>query len=279
MAKKSFDDVRLDFVNGRSVSFDFEAFNDLMASQGVQLVHYRAMRCPIGLKDATDVRKSDDCSLDCSNGFVYTKAGNITGIFTGNSKREQAQEYGWLQDASANLTLPTHYEDEKIVHLARYDRLYLCEENITVGTWQLVEAHATSVDRLDFPAVEIIDLVDSRGKVYRTGDYSLVNGKIKWVSQNQPGQDIATGKGVVYAVRYTYRPYWYIKSFNHEVRVSQTNMPIEGMPETERKIHRLPYEVSVQREYFFQNQVAKDETPDTNPRAIQSPPDGGFGQR
>lgn len=280
----AFNNTHLQHPHNQATTFDYDAFENLIRSQGVRMIHYRAMRCPIGLNDKFDVRKTKDCHLDCNQGFLFTKGGEVTCLFGGNAKRENAQDIGFMQDAYAQVSIPVHYDDcEEKISLARYDRFYLCEEAITVQNWELVEAHATGVDRLSFPAIKVLDLVDNRGIKYQEGsEFVLDNGKIRWTSQKQPGQDISSGKGRVYTVRYNYRPFWYLKSFMHEIRVSQSNF-LEGsgdLMSPGRHIRQLPYYVSMQREYFHQNESKDPETVDTNnARQIPTSADGGFGPR
>lgn len=280
--KPQFNNTHLQHPHNQAVTFDYDAFDNLIRSQGVNMIHYRAMRCPIGLSDKFDVRKTQDCHLDCNHGFLFTEGGEVTCLFTGNAKRENAQDYGFLQDANAQVSIPVRYDDcDEKISLARYDRFYLCEASITVQNWELVEAHGTGLDRLSFPVIAVIDLVDNRGVKYSEGaEFVIENGKIRWTSQNQPGQDITTGKGRVYTVRYNYRPFWYLKSFNHEIRVAQSEFLEGDLMVTTRHVRQLPYFVSMQREYFFQTESKDPEHIDTNnARTITTPPDGGFGSR
>jgi hypothetical protein len=54
------------------ISFDLEAFDNAIFSYGTKLVHYRAMRCPIGVTDRNDIHHSQADHDGCSNGFMYT---------------------------------------------------------------------------------------------------------------------------------------------------------------------------------------------------------------
>lgn len=285
--KVSSNDNQLQFYRNQSVTFDYEAFNELIASHGATFIHWRAMRCPIGLIDKYDVRKPDaactsnsGCKLNCSNGFLYTKAGLITGVFLSNPLRERDEDNGYMQESSAQFTIETTYDDsDERIYIARYDRLYICEEDVTVQHWELVEAHATGLDRLSFSAIEVIDVVDNRGISYSPGDYSVEKGKIRWLSQNQPGQDIASGKGRIYSVRYSYRPYWYVKDMPHEIRISQTNEET-GLGEVIRNVKRLPQTLMLQREHVLEKDTkSEDQTDNTSPRMAPEGRNGGFGPR
>ena len=55
-----------------SVSFDPDAFDDALRAQGVQYVHWRAMRCPVGLTDRYSERRVHDDHSGCSNGHTVS---------------------------------------------------------------------------------------------------------------------------------------------------------------------------------------------------------------
>ena len=259
------------------VSFDIDAFDEAIRSQGVKLHHYRAMRCPVGLIDQYDIRRPHNDHSGCSNGFIYTFAGEVTCLFTGNSMQNQIQDVGFVDGSSVSITLPRHYDDnsEKQLYLAPFDRMYLSEESILVPDWQLVTHHITGMDKLNRPAVIIQDIVDSSGKRYSPQDYHLVNGQIKWLTQERPGIDPETNKGRVFSVRFLHRPYWYVRQLIHEIRVTQFENPVTG----ERKIHKMPQAAVLVREQVFEKSENNEESSVTNPREVKGPESGSFGPR
>lgn len=259
------------------VSFDVEAFDEAIRSQGVKLKHYRAMRCPVGLIDQYDIRRPHDDHSGCSNGFIYTFAGEVTCLFTGNSMQNQMQDMGFLDGSAVSITLPRHYDNtEKTLYLAPFDRLYLAEESILVPDWQLLTHHITGFDKLNRPAEVIQDLMDSSGKRYIEGqDFQLVEGQIKWIGQGRPGIDAETGKGRICSVRFLHRPYWYVRQLIHEIRVTQAENPVTG----ERKIHKMPQAAVLVREQVFEKSEKIEESTSTNPREVKGPESGSFGPR
>jgi hypothetical protein len=258
-----------------SVAFDQDAFDEAIRAHGVQFIHYRGMRSPGGLVDKYDSRRPEEDHVGGSNGFVYTKAGQFTGLMIGNSKNQKGTPQGLLDMANCQMTSPKTYDCGKLIYLAPFDRLYLAETSVLVVHWQLVEPHPTGTDKLRFQAIEVQDLIDSDGVRYTTSDYCVThNGQIKWLTQKRPGMNPDTGKGKVYTVRYLYRPYWYIDRLVHEIRMTQQENPLTG----ERTTIRMPQTASLQREYVFENEEQDSQLPDS-PRQAPVPEDGQFGPR
>ncbi len=257
--------------------FVIEDFDNAIQAHGVTLAHYRAMRNPVGMVDRFDSRRPDPDHSGSSNGMLYTKAGCLMALFQGNTKDLRAQEGGLLDAATAQLTPHRFYLDGvEQVYLHPMDRLYLEDEAILVTHQQLVETHVTGTDKLRFQAVKVQDLVDASGTRYEPGiDFSLVNGKVVWGS-NRPGIIPGTGKGVVYAVRFLYRPYWHVERLMHEVRVVTSENEFTGA----RTMVRMPQTAVVQREYCFESEAKDDEAKNPeSPRQAPGPADGSFGVR
>ena len=268
---------RTQVFTNTQVYFDPEAFDDAIRAHGASFIHWRAMRCPVGIVDLDDSRRPDDDHSGCTNGFMYTIAGKVTCAFTGNNNQPQMQETGILDGSSVNVTLPRFYDDTGLpVYIVPFDRLYLAEESIVVVEWELTEAHATGRDKLRRPAVKVQDLVDNKGIRYTEGvDFEVQQGQVVWLTQNRPQPDLQTGKGAIYAVRYLFRPYWYVKRLEHEVRVSQVDDP-----EGNRHTVRMPQAVSLMREFVFEKEEKDAEAahPESY-RQVKGPREGSFGPR
>jgi hypothetical protein len=256
-----------------AISFDIEAFDNLLRSQGVTFIHYRGTRCPVGMIDEFDTRRPHEDHEGCSNGFLYTKAGEITCLFNGNGTSTSLQDVGVVDGSTVSVTLPRFYDDStEPVRIAAFDRMYLSEIGISVSFWQLFRHSPSGIDKLSFPVSTVQDLIDSQGKRYFEGDFEIrADGKLAWTAK-KPGLDPETGKGLVCSVRYTYRPYWYVKQLVHEVRVTQAEDPLTGA----RVINRMPQAVVLQREYVFENADRDEQAKDPNdPRQAQAS-DGSF---
>ncbi len=293
----------MQFKPGLSVAFDADAFDDAIRAHGVEFVHWRGMRNPAGLGDKFDSRRSGDDHVGASNGLVYTRAGRFIALLTSNSKDLRAAAEGQIDSAAAQLTPTRFYEcstggcGNERVYLQPMDRIYLADESVLVPHSQLNEAHRTGLDRLRFPANEVQDLLDASGAKYQQGvDFELVDGNIRWTGTNRPGVD-EDGKGRVYAVRFLYRPFWYVERLVHEIRVAQgvagfgTPIPAQqsssplGIPGSiavgnERVTQVMPQSAFVLRENVYRNEKQDDQAPDPNsPRQVAAPADGGFGPR
>lgn len=267
--------VETDIPDGQIVDFSPTNFDEVVAGRGVVFEHFAAMRCPAGLIDKTDsLHRPHPDHSGCSNGFIYRHVGTLQGVFSGNGREFRSTDAGLLDPSMAQITVPRTYLDGKPVFLAPMDRLFLAEEGIVVPNWEVVEASPLGIDRLLFPATMVLDIEDSRGIRYQLGDYQLQNGQIKWIGKN-PGQDANTGKGIVYSVRYLYRPFWYVTKMNHEIRVFQT-LDNDGNRRTERG----PQSFTAQREYVFLNEAADDQARNASSLRQQPvPPSGGLPSR
>ncbi|MDE2425696.1 MAG: hypothetical protein KGO96_07300 [Elusimicrobia bacterium] len=139
--------------NPVSISFDPDAFQDLLKLYGVKFVHYTAKRCPIGLQDKFDNRRFHD-HQGCSNGFLYTKAGILTAFFSTNKMEAKLRDTGVIDDSTAVLSVPVHYEDSnKEVFISQYDRLVMLDLDAKVVNWQIVEHNQSGNDRRTISSV------------------------------------------------------------------------------------------------------------------------------
>lgn len=266
-----------------TVTFDVASFEDAVNDQGVTLVHYRVLRCPVGLVDIGDNRRPhDDCSA-CVNGFILTKVGRIKGVISSNGDQTRETEAGWIDDSTVQCTFNRYYLDSILKdsedirgiegpYIAQYDRFYLDEEALTVPTSELFEAHATGRDRLQFPAVAVDDLVDSNGRFYKEGvHFSVKNGWVVWTGPERPSFDPDAGKGQICSVRYRLKPYWVAGRLGHEIRVANVDNVMTGV----REVVRMPQQATLVREY-----VSLDNTSDKKtPRSPREPAQGSFGPR
>ena len=188
---------------------------------------------------------------------------------------------GYLDEASVQITLPRMYEPEcnmtKPVFIAPFDRFYIKEDaGLEVVHWQLQAAHIMGIDRLSFPIKQVLDIVDSQGKRYDSTDYCITSeGHLKWIDGRGPGIDPKSGLGLVYSIRYVYRPYFYVYRLIHEIRVAQ----IQDESTSERNVKRMPQCAVLNREYNFMSSGA-DVTPDSaTARSPRGPREGNLGPR
>ena len=262
-----------------SNAFDVMAYDDAVRAHGVRFVHHRAMPDPVGLVDEYDVRRPGEDHAMSSNGMIYTEAGMVYCLLTGNSKSLRAQTGGWLDASTAQITSERFYcscrapicqcKARERVYLMPSDRLVLSDRNILAPIVDKARAHETGVDRLKFPAVRVIDLVDSQGVRYKQGqDFEVSDGMIAWGTNRPPD-------GAVYAVRYLIRPSWYVQRLMHELR------PVQQVLDATRETEPAQQSALVQREYVHMGSEKRDPlspNPDSS-RQAPGPADGGFGPR
>lgn len=275
MAGKARDVVEVMQFPAGSVGFDADAFDAQIQAHGVDLVHFRAVRNPVGLTDRYDSRRPDGDQPGASNGNIYIEVGCFVGLLVGNSKEVKAYAGGLLDSSTAQITAPRFYDDGARIYLKPEDRLFLREPGIQVIKEELVDTHTSGIDRLRFPVSEVLDLVDNSAQRYRCGaDFDLTGGVINWGSR-RPGVDPATNKGRVYSVVYLTRPYWYVARMLHELRVAQTSDELTGV----RGVEQMPQAALIYREYVHRgSEEANPDSPDAS-RQPAAPDSGGFGPR
>lgn len=248
-----------------AVSFDPDAFDLAIRTQGVEMVHYTAMPCPVGMIDPDDNFHPRGHHDGCSNGYVYTPAGTVICLFLSNSKESRGMDIGRVDSSTVTVTMPRFYEKDDPnaadipVQPAPFDRLYLKDEGITpVVTWEKIACSDTGIDKLRYPVINVVSLVDARNVRHSQGvDFDVVEGKIVWRPGKSPGLDLKSQRGVVCSVRYTYRPFWYVQRMVHEVRVGQVEDPFSG----DRVVMRFPQQMVLQREHVFENAQADSKAP------------------
>lgn len=252
-----------------SNAFDVDAFSRLIHSHGVEMVHWRAIVNPVGMIDKYDSRRPNQDQSNSSNGFLYTKAGTLTALLSSNSKDAKAFNGGIIDAGTAQITVPTTYDrvppgQVQDVYLAPYDRFFLKENAILVTKTDEVNTHESGTDRLKFPAVKVLDLIDSNNVSFQEGvDFNIDNGMIVWCNRTV---------GPVFSVRYLHQPFWYVDHLSHEIRVAQQEDELGNV-----SMVRLPQAAIVKREYLFRNE---SKTPDDNNlRKTVAPPDSGFSSR
>jgi hypothetical protein len=258
------------------ISFDVEAFDNFIRSQGIWITHYRAVPDPRGMASLGDNRDVLNLKPSDSDGFVYRKAGRAQVLFTSNNKNVDPKDLGEMAFSTAYITLPRYYEDGSDVVVHSWDKFYLEDIEIKVTTTQYVEANKKGVDRLQYPAVKVTDLLDANGVSYEQDkDFNIgPDGEIIWLTQRRPGWNATIGKGVIYSIRYLYTPYFVVSRHLHEIRVSQ----VTDKMDYSRSLERMPYQVQVLREnVFLDNKHPNDTGQRDNRQQIEPNVGGGRG--
>jgi len=269
----NFADSSVKHTDGNNVFFVPELFDSLVHEHGVLFEHFIALPCPQSDKNINNVR-SNHVDHDCENGFYYTCAGKFLGIMTGAPKSNYFRSEGIIDSATCYIIVPRSYEDGKTIYFSPYDKLYIADEQfnkLLVPTFEQIESSTTGVDRLRFPACKITHIIDKSGNPsYKEGqDFKLTSdGNLQWISQNRPQFNPTLEEGGVYSIRYLYRPYFYIATTEHEVRLSR----VLNQETDNTQVVRLPQYLRCVRERYFRDSENTDRK--DNPREAYVPSSG-----
>lgn len=227
-----------------SVKSDGSVEGSFINNTGIRYHHYMCVQDPLYKVSSGDLRHSfdaeenyqfaDDDRFHRENGFIYFKAGIIHGIFMNGSKNlKYLGAAGLYTDAGATVSLNRYYLDTgKKIEMSENDKLVPCElptEFYTTITHSF-DHNPTGIDRMQFKVFNISHLIDSAGRIYvQDVDFTVNCGYIEWVQGgNRPGIDPTSGKGRVCGVRYTYRPFYYVKLVIHDIRIKPEIDPESG---------------------------------------------------
>jgi hypothetical protein len=264
-------DIKIPF---EQIGLDLDAQDQFISQNGVKMTHWRSIPCPIGITDVMDHRGGHDGHGNCTNGYIYECVGDITVLFTNNPASAQLTDLGLLDGSVVNVTFPRYYDGTKNeIYVQSFDRFYISSCAVLVPAGQKVEANITGIDKLNYLAVKVESIYDENGVKYSDSDYTIVDGKIKWIG-NRPGYNQELNRGSIYSVRYLYTPFYYVNRLMHEVRiVNKTDFM------TNKKVpQRAPYSAHLAREYYMFKEEKKEDGTNTNRQVIQ-PRDGVFGPR
>src|ERR1700690_1157048 len=274
MANKSNSIDQIEFTD-RSVLFSAGAFDRAIVTHGVNMIHWTAQPCPVGKVDLNSFRRPHPDHSACSNGMIYTRAGRVRALFINSGNKMDQFDFGVLDGSQVTVTTPRTYEDsDDEIQVVPFDKFYLEEENLIVPHTQLVEAHISGHDRLSFPAVKVVNIIDANGVTYCGEDYKIENGQIVWTSEKQPGFSPLIQKGTVYSIRYLYRPHFYVDRVAHQTRQITVDTGLET-----KKV-RGPQEFPLSREKVGLKEEKDDQAPDPNSsRQVRGPRAGALGPR
>jgi hypothetical protein len=233
------------------VNFDITSFDNFIKSNGVELFHYKAVKCPIGMVSSMDIRSPHHEHSNCFNGYIYKLAGVVRATFTNNSATAQLTDMGIIDGSTVQATFPRFYEDspEKRVYVQLFDRFYIKDLSVLVSNTQLFEAHVSGIDKMTYKVEQVEYVIDSNGKEYSDADFAIIDGKIRWTGSNTPtnGFDASLNKGMVCSIKYLYTPFFYASRLLHEVRIAQKSDFKTGT----RTPERVPYAAFLSREYYM----------------------------
>lgn len=250
----------------RSVLFDISAFDRSITSHGTKLVHWISQLCPVGKTDAFSVRRPHDHHFNCSNGMIYTKAGVVKALFINSGNKLDQYETGTISGTRVTVTTPRTYDDsDDEIQVAPFDRFFLDEEELVVPHTELFENHITGHNRLHFPVVKVVSLIDAKGIAYCPDDYTIEDGQLVFTNKN-PGYDTLINKGTICSIRYLYRPFFYVEDILHQTRSIQVDTGLES------KNIRGPQEFTLVREKVYDKEEKDEQSPTPNSqRQVKGP--------
>lgn len=231
----TYHDVPIQYNNPwDAVRGDAKADNFFIANMGIKFAHYICLPDPLYNVKQGDVRQSfnhedvqqfsDSDKFHRENEFLYVRKGEVFAVFQSNAKDLKTMAAGLYSDSGAALSINRYYiGTEEKVKLAENDKLIPCElaEEFFTVNWQKFQHNPTGIDRMQFKICSVELLIDNAGVMYVQGsDYVVENGHIKWVDGgNRPGIDPVTSEGRICSIRYVYKPYYYIKTVLHDIRI------------------------------------------------------------
>jgi hypothetical protein len=224
-----------------------EAFQHLLSSQGIRMVHSRPLPSPL----CTDVRGSDLKLNDpeSENGFYYYNPKEFVGAIMGNTLDRKNNVNGvWDMDQAA-VIIPTEYSNGEVMDVNSYDRIELPDH--TVRYYQRVEHSRTGVDKLHFRVKYVDCLLSSSKEQFLAGTDFVVDsrGYLQWLpGANRPKFDAATNRGEIYSVSYYTSPVLTVISLPHQLRTAQTAGP--GGPGTPNVTGRFPQLAVVRKDFI-----------------------------
>lgn len=259
--------VQLDIPN-RPPTFDVQALDELVQNHGVTLLHWRGLRCPAGADAVGDVHRPHEhpqspVGTTCHNGYLYVYAGKVRGTFLSSGVDHRLDEPGYLYDSTALVTFERTYLETfggcgspVETRVAPRDRLYLDSVTVTVDYQEMFEVAQNGVDRLTYPAVQVLDLYDSSLRRYTQGVDFAVDGQGRLAWTNPPSLP-PSGRQVC-SVRYTHRPYWYVSHLTNESRIAQAD--VREVTPTGVRVARQPVRLNIHarivREYAWEKATA-----------------------
>ncbi len=262
----------LNHTDGENVFIVPELFDSMVKEHGVLLEHFVAIPCPQSDKNINNIRSSH-VHHDCEDGMYYTYAGTFLGIMTNNPKNSFFKSEGMIDSATCWIIVPRFYEQNgKKIYFSPYDKIYVADteyKEVLVPTFETIESSTTGVDRLRFPICELTHIIDKNGQpsYQENVDFKITKeGNLQWLTQNRPQFNPTLQEGGVYSVRYLYRPFWYIMTVEHEIRLSR----VINSETLDKTLVRLPQYLRCVRERYFRDKENTDTKEDVREAYVPS---------
>lgn len=194
-------------------------FNEMIKNRGILFTHSKAIPCP-NVQDVESMIHVNHCTHpDCWNGMLYVQPKKAWGYFNNDQLNKLFEVQGEYNENIAVITMSAVYEDGEECDLAPFD--WLVADEYSKRVYELVESSPSGIDRLKYPALEVHTLRTHNREFIKDVDFTIDQGRIRWISNNRPSYNQSLNRGEVYTIGYYIRPSYYVHHVMKEVRASQ----------------------------------------------------------
>ena len=224
-----------------------DSFNELINNRGIRFLHSKSYPCS-NIKTLDDNAHDMLCPHCDGSGILYYDRREIFGLFSSNSIDRQFEKNGVWEMGTVVVTLPTEYADGTEADFSMFDRLEV--QDFTVRLWELkeYEPREDNKQQLRYPIIKTsrVEAVthEARREFIEGTDFTIEDGKIKWVPGMTPNYNPLTEHGQVYSVNYYCKPIYVVLNPLRELRVTQES---DGL---NKHVRRLPQQVVLRRDFY-----------------------------
>lgn len=223
-----------------------EVFDQLLNNRGIRFIHKIAAPCP-NMNSLSDNNHDPECTFCDQSQIIYIQEKEIWGVLSSNSLEKLYEIQGVWEVGTAVVTFPTQYICGEQADFNVYDQLECPDFQVRLSDLREYDGLPTTGSKYPIVrAVNIVSIVDNQKKEYvEEVDYNIVNGKIEWVSGNEPAYDEMNDIGEVLSITYVANPVYNVLQTLHELRVTQE------LVDGQKVAKRLPQQVLVKRDFLF----------------------------
>jgi hypothetical protein len=224
-----------------------DSFNELINNRGIRFFHSKAYPCS-NMKTLDDNAHDMLCPHCDGSGILYYDRREIFGLFSSNSIDRQFEKNGVWEMGTVVVTLPTEYPDGTEADFSMFDKLEV--QDFTVRLYELkeYEPREDGKQQLRYPIIKtsrVEAVTHEERREFKEGiDFTIEDGKIKWVSGRTPNYNQTTEHGQVYSVNYYCKPVYIVLNPLRELRVTQES---EGL---NKQARRLPQQLVLRRDFY-----------------------------
>lgn len=222
------------------------AFDQLLNNRGIRFLHRIAAPCP-NMNALNDNNHDPECPFCDQSQILYVEEKEIWGVLSSNTLEKLYEIQGVWEVGTAVITFPTEYDDGLQADFNVFDQL-ICPD-FQVRLSDLKEYDNLPSLGLKYPierVVNVTSVVNNAIKNYVEGvDFNVVNGKLEWITGQEPSYNDIEEIGEVLSITYVANPVYNVLQTLHELRVTQEL--IDGV----KTAKRLPQQVLVKRDFLF----------------------------